>query len=89
VLGICRKQLKRALFLDYLLRFHRERRGMHVVEMTNGVVQEAVNDYRHNGMDSILHSCTDHGPEHVTKDRRLKEMPPDQVCVCDFFPIGF
>lgn len=65
ILGICRKQLKKAVFLDWLMRHHREVLGWHVMEMHDGMVMAAINHVRHNGLPSCLHSCSAAGTEHI------------------------
>lgn len=65
VLGVERRQLKRALFINWLMRHYREYRGLHVMEMTDTVIDEAVNHLRRDGLPEMRHSCGTTGPAHV------------------------
>lgn len=65
VRGVERRQLKDALFINWLMRHYREHRGYQVMEMTNTVIEESVNLIRQEGLFDARHMCHSTGPVHV------------------------
>lgn len=77
ILGIERRQLRQALFIEWLMRHYRETVGSHVMAMTDTVVQEVVNSIRRDGLPGWNHSCLSAGPVHVS--HLSKKMSDSQV----------
>ena len=66
IIGLNGKQLREALVIDGLMRFHRETVGAHVMEYDAQSVSLANNHVRRDGIPSWLHSCRQSGPEHIS-----------------------
>jgi hypothetical protein len=66
ILKMGSRQLKKAVLLDGLMRYHREVQGAHVFEDHRDGVAEANNWVRQNGLPSRLHSCVSAGPQHIS-----------------------
>lgn len=89
VLGIGSRQLKQAVFLNWVMRHQRETLGYHVFCMSDTMVQEAVNHICREGLPSRLHCCSLVGHVHIPQqhmsdgqqERLLRRM--DNVLVID------